>query len=125
MSKELHGFSDASERAYAGTVYIGAVDSTKVMHMSLIMAKTKVEPIKRLTIPRLELNGALIAARLLHHCRDILGIPLRSTFGWTDSTLVLTWLCADPSRFNGGMFRVFQSGRSSIKRFVFPKVDSL
>ena len=67
--------------------------------MSLVIAKTKVEPIKRLTIPRLELNGAVIAVRLLHHCRNALDIPLNSTFGWTDSTIVLSWWRDDPSRF--------------------------
>ena len=66
VSRELHGFSDASETAYAGEVYLRAVDSTNSTHVSLVIAKTKVEPIKRLTIPRLELNRALVAARLLH-----------------------------------------------------------
>ena len=79
-------------------MYIRVVESTNGTHMSLIMAKMKVPPIKRLTIPHLELNGALLAARLLHHCRNILGIPLSSTFGWTDSTTMLSWLCGDPSR---------------------------
>ena len=63
VSRELHAFSDVSEAAYAGVVYLRAVDSTNDTHMSLVIAKTKVAPIKRLTIPRLELNS-----RLLYHC---------------------------------------------------------
>ena len=45
------------------------------------------------------MNGTLVAARLLHHCRSILDIPLSFTFGWTDSTIVLSWLHGDSTRF--------------------------
>ena len=55
VSIQLHGFRDASEAAYAGVVYLKAVDDNGHIHVSLVMAKTKVAPIKRLTIPRLEL----------------------------------------------------------------------
>ena len=58
-SIQLHGFSDASEDAYAGVIYLRLTDSDGNVHISLIIAKTKVAPIKRLTIPRLELCGAL------------------------------------------------------------------
>ena len=63
------------------------------------MAKTRVAPIKRLTVPRLELSGALVTAKLLHHCRKILDVPLSATFAWTDSTIVLSWLRGNPGRF--------------------------
>ena len=55
---ELHGFSDASEHAYAGIVYLRVFDSDGNVHVSLVMSKTKVAPIKCLTIPCLELCGA-------------------------------------------------------------------
>ena len=58
VSLQIHGFSDTSEDAYAGVVYLRIVDSTDVVHTSLVMAKTKVSPIKRLSVPRLELCGA-------------------------------------------------------------------
>ena len=99
-SIELHGFSDASESAYAGVIYIRATDSlSSHVHTALVMAKTKVAPIKRLSVPRLELCGALLITKLLIHCGKILNIPLSSTFAWTDSTVVLSWLRGDPSRF--------------------------
>ena len=47
---QLHGFCDASERAYAGAVYIRGIDTKGIVHTSLVVAKTKVAPIKRLTI---------------------------------------------------------------------------
>ncbi len=62
---QRHGFSDASEDAYAGVLYLRMVDSTGEVHISLVMSKTRVSPIKRLSIPRLELCGAEVLARLL------------------------------------------------------------
>ena len=97
VSMQLHGFSDASEVAYAGVVYLRSVDTRGNVHVSLVMAKTKVAPIKRLTMPRLELCGALITARLLHHVSQVLQVS--ATFAWTDSTVVLSWLKGNPRRF--------------------------
>ena len=42
---QLHGFSDASEGAYAGVVYVRATDLNHDVHLSLVIAKTKVAPI--------------------------------------------------------------------------------
>ncbi|GFX23517.1 uncharacterized protein TNCV_3769911 [Trichonephila clavipes] len=56
----LHGFCDASTKAYAAVVYL---KSKQEIH--LVSAKTRVVPIKQLTIPRLELCGALLLAELI------------------------------------------------------------
>ena len=69
---QLHGFCDASEDAFAGVVYIRMTDSEDKVHTSLVLAKTKVAPIKRLTIPRLELCGAYLLTKILHHVREVL-----------------------------------------------------
>ena len=69
---QLHGFSDASESAYAGAVYLQMVDTDGTAHVSLVMAKTRVAPLKQLTIPRLELCGANLLAGLLHHAKKCL-----------------------------------------------------
>ncbi len=58
LSVQLHGFCDASELAYAGVVYLRVEDVSGSVHTSLVASKTKVAPIKRLTIPHLELCGA-------------------------------------------------------------------
>ena len=97
--QQIHGFSDASELAYAAVVYLRQVDSTGTVHIALVAAKTKVAPIKRQSIPRLELCGAGLLAQLLHHCQITFKFPLRDTFAWTDSTIVLNWLAGNPRRF--------------------------
>ncbi len=59
---------------------------------SLAMSKTKVAPIKRLTIPRPELCRAQLLAQLLHHVRLVLDIPLSHVFAWTESTIYCSQL---------------------------------
>ena len=98
-SMQLHGFSDASERAYGAVIYLRMTDSSNDVQTSLVTSKTKVAPIKRLTIPRLELCGAYLLAQLLHHVRQVFQLPLSSIYAWTDSTIVLNWLIGDPRRF--------------------------
>ena len=95
---QLHGFSDASELAYAAAVYLRIVTIDDVVSVILVMAKTKVAPIKRLTVPRLELCGAVLLARLLYHVAKILSVPLEQTYAWTDSVVVLSWLRGNPRR---------------------------
>lgn len=92
LSMELHGFSDASEQAYSAVVYLRMECSDGSMQIGLVSSK----PIKKLTIPRLELCGAHVLARLIHHVRHVLDIPLDA---WTDSTIVLHWLVGSPKRF--------------------------
>ena len=96
---QVDGFCDASEGAYAGAIYIRGIDLRGRVHVSLVVAKTKVAPIKRLTIPRLELCGALIMTRLLKDASTILNVPMENTYAWTDSRIVLDWLRGDPRRF--------------------------
>ena len=92
----MHGFSDASEDAYAAIMYLRSIDDSGHIHISIVIAKSRVAPIKRLTIPRLELCGVYLLAQLLHHVREIFDVPLQNTYAWTDSTIVLNWLRDSP-----------------------------
>ena len=93
-SIELHVFGDASEKAYAAAVYIKSGSQTR-----LLTAKTRVAPVKTVSLPRLELCGAVLGARLLVAVKTAL-IPLNvevsDTIAWTDSTIVLSWLSDHP-----------------------------
>jgi hypothetical protein len=57
---ELHGFYDASTRAYAAAVYLRVVDITGSTDVCLIASKSKVAPIKTVSTPNLELCGAVL-----------------------------------------------------------------
>jgi len=96
---QLHGFSDASENGYAAVVYLRMIDTFGNVQVSLVTAKTKLAPIKKLTIPRLELCGAYLLAQLLSHVKCVLEIPFSNVYAWTDSTIVLSWLVGNPRRF--------------------------
>ena len=86
----------ATANSNAGVVYLS--DSDSKVHISLVIAKTKVASIKRLTIPRLELCGAYLLSQLLRHVRDLFSISMDNIFAWTDSTIVLGWLNGNPRR---------------------------
>ena len=96
---ELHGFCDASEKAYGGVVYMRVLGHNNRIHVSLVMSKSKVAPLKRLTIPRLELCGAVILAKLLDHVSDVLQIPAHNVFAWTDSSIALHWISGNPRKY--------------------------
>ena len=62
---ELHGFSDASTKAYAAAIYVRVVDEVNDVHTSLMCGNSRVAPVKTQTVPRLELLGAVLLARLM------------------------------------------------------------
>ena len=99
VTTQLHGFCDASAKAYAAVVYVRATYHTESPTCALVTAKTRVAPIKPLSIPRLELCGATLLARLLTSVRKALSIPLEQVYAWSDSTIVLSWLNGSPKHF--------------------------
>ena len=98
-SLQLHRFCDASESAYAAATYLRVIDAGDSVTTPLAVAKTKVASIKWLTIPRLELCGAVLLTKLVTHVEKILQIPIGNTYTWTDSLVVLSWLLGNPRRF--------------------------
>ena len=84
---QLHGFSDASEAAYSAVVYIRATYAKSPTSCRLVMSKTKVAPVKTLTIPRPELCGASLLAKLITTTREALNIPLEAVHAWSEALL--------------------------------------
>jgi len=107
------GFSDASVKGYAAIVYLRIVNTTGAISVRFITCKTKVSPLKNsvdeaLSIPRLELCGALLLAQTLQHTYQVLSSNLSiSRIGaWSNSSIVLSWLASDQKHF-----KIFISNR--------------
>uniref|UniRef100_A0A182VYN4 DUF5641 domain-containing protein n=1 Tax=Anopheles minimus TaxID=112268 RepID=A0A182VYN4_9DIPT len=89
---QLHCFSDASESAYGACLYVRSENDDGQIKVALIAAKSKVAPLKRVSLAKLELCGALLAAKLWQTVCRAWRVPVTSSFFWTDSTVVLCWL---------------------------------
>ena len=96
---ELRGFADASERAYAGVVYLRVVDTDGTIRNQLITAKTKVAPLKGISLPRLELCAATLLTRLATLTCKSLELENIAVHLWSDSTITLAWIQGHPSRW--------------------------
>ena len=91
-SVQLHCFADASEKAYGAAVYMRVEYESKVQ-CQLVSSKTRVAPLARQTIPRLELLSNLTASRLLKSVSQALeGVRIDNVFNWTDSMISLWWI---------------------------------
>ena len=90
----LHHFSDASEKSLGYASYLRLVDELDRTHCTLIMGKTRLSPLKTMTIPRLELCAATIASQIELDLRRELHLPyeLEPSIFWTDSTTVLRYI---------------------------------
>lgn len=93
---QLHGFCDASNTGYGACLYIRSVGKTKEIISKLLCAKSRVSPLKTMTVPRLELCGAFLLSRLYHEAVDALNIVPTKIVFWCDSTIVLHWLKTSP-----------------------------
>ncbi|UYV66799.1 hypothetical protein LAZ67_4002882 [Cordylochernes scorpioides] len=92
LSVELHGFCDSSEVAYAAVFYIRSHFKSGQVKVSLIASKTRVAPLKMISIPRLELCAALLLATLYDTIHNSLCLQIDRLFLWTDSKIVLSWI---------------------------------
>lgn len=95
----LHGYCDASIKAYCAVVYYRVQKENGEIKTGIIASRTKVAPVKTISLPRLELCGAVLLAKLLTQVRKAMRLPDKEVYAWTDSTVVLAWLAGDPNRW--------------------------
>ena len=92
-SIQIHRFCDASENAYAAVTYL-RIESATAIKVSYLMAKTRVAPVKPVSIPRLELMAAHSLAKLVRYVLDALKTQrtIDKVYLWSDSKIVLGWI---------------------------------
>ena len=97
---ELHGFGDASEQGYGPCIYLKLPKGDGSFETSLVISRAKVAPLKKLTLPRLELLGSLLCARLIRFVQTSLRLSDQvACVCWTDSQVALSWIKGDASKW--------------------------
>lgn len=96
---ELHTFVDASELGYAAVCYFRFTEGEQVS-CALVASKSRVAPINFVSIPRLELQAAVIGQRLARSVEQGHSIKILRRYFWTDARDVMCWLKSDHRRYS-------------------------
>ncbi|GFT37665.1 integrase_H2C2 domain-containing protein [Trichonephila clavipes] len=91
-SIKLHAFSDASEKAYGSSIYLKSISALGEVKVCLVTSESRVSPLKQISIPRLELCGAVLAAKLMKKVKEALNLQITAVHFWSDSTIVISWI---------------------------------
>ncbi|XP_037930931.1 uncharacterized protein LOC119665760 [Teleopsis dalmanni] len=97
---EMHGFADASKRAFGCCIYIRSICVDNDVTMQLWFAKSRVAPLKTLSLPKLKLLAAELLSKLVTKTKSNFPICIDATYLWVDSEIVLDWLSEHPSNWN-------------------------
>lgn len=97
---ELHGFSDASNRAMGAACYVRSIDIQGNTLVRLLYAKSKVAPLKKQTTPKLELIAAHLLANTMQTVKESLKCEVNKVQFWSDSSVVLAWIKTQPHKLN-------------------------
>lgn len=113
---EIHGFADASNLAYGACVYFKFFDDHN-SSVTLLCSKSRVAPLKSVSLPRLELCGTLLLAHLIHKLIDVLFIDIQNIYCWSDSTIALNWIKTEPCKL-----KTYVANRVSEIQQLIPNV---
>jgi hypothetical protein len=97
---EMHHFSDASTEGYGQCSYIKHVDDAGRVNCCLVYSKAKVAPLKQITIPRLELNAAVLSTRVSKMLKSSLKLDNVKEYFYADSQVILGYISNDAKRFH-------------------------
>ena len=97
---ELHIFSDASSIAYRTVSHL-RISRPNAIYCSFILSKSRLAPVrnKTMTIPRLELQAAVLASRLKTTILSELKLKVNQVFLWSDSSTVLKYIKNEKANF--------------------------
>ncbi|XP_044591989.1 uncharacterized protein LOC123270116 [Cotesia glomerata] len=95
---QIHGFCDASEKAYGACIYLRSTSPNGKVYTRLICSKSRVAPVNSVSLPRLELCGALLLSTLYNAVRESFTLQIGDTYLWCDSTISLHWIHTAPYR---------------------------
>lgn len=98
----LVGFADASEKAYGGSVYAHVVRPDGSVVVSLVCAKSKVAPLKVVSLARLELCAALLLSTVIKRVYNLFAArhAIEVVVAFSDSTVTLSWIHSAPHRWH-------------------------
>nr|XP_055053838.1 uncharacterized protein LOC129438965 [Misgurnus anguillicaudatus] len=117
VKKEIHVFSDASVKTISAVAYLKVTDHDGMSHVGFVMGKAKLAPQTVLTVPRLELCAAVLAVEIAEKIIQELGIKPDTLLFYTDSKVVLGYICNETRRFY-----VYVSNRvQRIRKFTHPE----
>ena len=102
----LHYFSDACETGYGMSAYIRLVNAEGVVHCSLLFGKSRVAPLKFISIPRLELTAATLSVKVSRTIREKIDVHINDEIFWTDCQVVLCYINSDAQ-----CFKIFVANR--------------
>ena len=97
---QIHHFADASQVAYGAVSYLRITNARGLIHCSFVIGNSRLSPLKHLTIRRLELSAAVVAARLDKIIRTETDLQVNESVFWTDSTCVLGYLRNESKHFH-------------------------
>ena len=98
--RELHYFSDASINGYGQCTYLRQINDEGRVHCCLVIGKSRVTPLRMITIPRLELTAALLSVKISKLLQSAFKTPVHAEYFWTDSSIVLSYINNDAKRFH-------------------------
>ena len=100
VQTEIHSFSDASDNGIGQISYLRMVNHRGEVHVSYILAKSRVAPLKPISIPRLELTAAVISVNVASMLKSELDIEDTQCYYYTDSEIVIGYINNDARRFH-------------------------